>query len=71
MKSINFGRVLLGRHRRRIDSQHRRVVLNDIILGPHIEADMKRMGITPPGLGSPRWRTLTLSSASLQSCFMR
>jgi hypothetical protein len=26
-------------------------VLNDIILGPHIEADMKRMGITPPGGG--------------------
>ena len=27
------------------------IVLNDIILGPHIEADMKRMGITPPGMG--------------------
>jgi hypothetical protein len=51
MTKINFGRVLLGGIVAGIILNIGEVVLNDIILGPHIEADMKRMGLTPPGYG--------------------
>jgi hypothetical protein len=51
MKKINLGRVLLGGIVAGLILNIGEVVLNDIILGPHIEADMKRMGITPPGYG--------------------
>ena len=51
MSKINFGRVLLGGLVTGLILNVGEIVLNDIILGPHIEADMKRMGITPPGMG--------------------
>ncbi|HEX3085623.1 MAG TPA: hypothetical protein VHP99_13920 [Pyrinomonadaceae bacterium] len=51
MNKINFGRVLLGGFVAGIILNLGEFVLNDIILGPHIEADMKRMNITPPGSG--------------------
>lgn len=51
MAKINFGRVLLGGFVAGLILNIGEFVLNDIILGPHIEADMKRMGITPPGNG--------------------
>ena len=51
MTRINFGRVLLGGIVAGLILNIGEVLLNDIILGPHIEADMKRMNITPPGFG--------------------
>jgi MFS family permease len=51
MNKINFGRVLLGGIVAGLILNIGEFVLNDIILGPHIEADMKRMNITPPGGG--------------------
>jgi len=51
MNRINFGRVLLGGFVAGLVINIGEVVLNGIILAPHIEADMKRMGITPPGNG--------------------
>ena len=51
MNKINFGRVLLGGFVCGLILNIGEFVLNDIILGPHIEADMKRMGLTPPGNG--------------------
>jgi hypothetical protein len=51
MNRINFGRVLLGGIVAGIILNTGEVILNVIILGPHIEADMKRMNITPPGNG--------------------
>jgi hypothetical protein len=51
LNKINFGRVLLGGFVAGIILNLGEFVLNDIILGPHIEADMKRMNITPPGSG--------------------
>src|SRR6185295_11146488 len=51
MNKINLGRVLLGGVVAGLILNIGEVVLNDILLGPHIEADMKRMGITPPGAG--------------------
>jgi len=51
MNKINFGRVLLGGIVAGLLINIGEFVLNDLILGPHIEADMKRMGITPPGTG--------------------
>lgn len=51
MNKINFGRVLLGGIVAGLILNIGEFVLNDLILGPHIEADMRRMGITPPGAG--------------------
>ena len=51
MNKINLGRVLLGGFVAGLILNIGEVVLNDLILGPHIEADMKRMGLTPPGVG--------------------
>jgi hypothetical protein len=51
MNKINLGRVLLGGFVAGLILNVGEIVLNDIILGPHIEADMKRMGLTPPGMG--------------------
>lgn len=51
MKTINFGRVLLGGFVAGFILNVGELVLNGIILAPHIEADMKRMNITPPGAG--------------------
>ena len=51
MNKINFGRVLLGGFVAGLIINIGEFVLNGIILAPHMEADMKRMGITPPGNG--------------------
>ena len=51
MNKINLGRVLLGGIVAGLIINLGEVVLNGIILAPHMEADMKRMGITPPGNG--------------------
>jgi hypothetical protein len=51
MNRLNFGRVLLGGLLAGIILNLGEFVLNGIILAPHIEADMKRMNITPPGAG--------------------
>jgi hypothetical protein len=51
MNKINFGRVLLGGIVAGLILNIGEVLLNVVILGPHIEADMKRMNITPPGNG--------------------
>jgi hypothetical protein len=51
MNKINYRRVLLGGIVAGLIINIGEVVLNDIILRPHIEADMKRMNITPPGNG--------------------
>lgn len=51
MNKINLGRVLLGGVVTGFILNLGEFILNDLILGPHIEADMKRMGITPPGAG--------------------
>ena len=49
MKKINLGRVLVGGLVAGIILNLGEFVLNGIILAPHIEADMKRMNIKPPG----------------------
>lgn len=51
MTKINFARVLLGGFVAGLILNVGESILNGIILGPHIAADMKRMGITPPGGG--------------------
>lgn len=51
MNKINFGRVLLGGIVAGLIINAGEAVLNGIILRPHIEADMKRMNLTPPGTG--------------------
>ena len=51
MNKINLGRVLLGGIVAGIILNIGEFVLNGIILAPHIEADMKRMNIAPPGAG--------------------
>ena len=51
MNKINFGRVLLGGIVAGVVLNIGEFLLNGIILAPHIEADMKRMGLTPPGNG--------------------
>ncbi|HMH45934.1 MAG TPA: hypothetical protein VK557_20770 [Pyrinomonadaceae bacterium] len=51
MNKINFGRVLLGGIATGLLINIGEVVLNGIILRPHIEADLKRMNLTPPGTG--------------------
>ena len=51
MSKINPGRVLLGGVVAGIILNVGEFLLNGIILRPHIEADMKRMGLTPPGNG--------------------
>ena len=51
MNKINFGRVLLGGIVAGLVLNIGEFVLNDILLGPHIKADMQRMNITPPGMG--------------------
>jgi len=51
MNKINFGRVLLGGIVAGVVLNIGELLLNGIILAPHIEADMKRMGLTPPGNG--------------------
>ncbi len=51
MNKLNFGRVLLGGIVAGLIINIGEAVLNGIILRPHIEADMKRMNITPPGNG--------------------
>ena len=51
MNKLNFGRVLLGGIVAAIILNIGEFVLNGIILAPHIQADMKRMNITPPGAG--------------------
>jgi hypothetical protein len=51
MNKINFRRVLLGGLVAGLIINAGEFVLNGIILAPHIEADMKRMNITPPGNG--------------------
>jgi hypothetical protein len=51
LNKINLGRVLLGGIVAGIILNLGEFVLNGIILGPHIAADMKRMNLTPPGAG--------------------
>ncbi|HYW70927.1 MAG TPA: hypothetical protein VE961_07835 [Pyrinomonadaceae bacterium] len=51
MTKINYGRVLLGGLVAGLIINAGEFVLNAILLGPHIEADMKRMNLTPPGGG--------------------
>ena len=51
MNKINVGRVLLGGFVAGLVLNIGEFVLNGIILAPHMEADMKRMGLTPPGNG--------------------
>ena len=51
MNKINLGRVVLGGLVAGLILNIGEFVLNGIILAPLIEADMKRMGITPPGNG--------------------
>jgi hypothetical protein len=51
MNKINFGRVLLGGIVAGLILNLGEFVLNGIILGPHIKADMMRMNLTPPGNG--------------------
>jgi hypothetical protein len=51
MTKINFARVLLGGFVAGSILNVGEFILNGMILGPHIAADMKRMGITPPGGG--------------------
>ena len=51
MTGINVGRVLLGGIVAGLIINIGEAVLNGIILAPHIEADMRRMNITPPGKG--------------------
>ena len=51
MNRLDFGRVLLGGIVAGFILNIGEFVLNGIILAPHIEADMKRMNIKPPGAG--------------------
>jgi hypothetical protein len=51
MNKINLSRVLLGGLVAGLIINAGEFILNGILLGPHIEADMKRMNLTPPGNG--------------------
>ena len=51
MNRINFSRVLLGGIVAGLIINAGEFVLNGILLRPHIEADMRRMNLTPPGNG--------------------
>ena len=51
MSRINFRRVLLGGIVAGLIINTGEFILNGILLAPHIEADMKRMNLTPPGGG--------------------
>ena len=51
MAKINFPRVLLGGLVAGFIINAGEFTLNAILLRPHIEADMKRMNLTPPGNG--------------------
>jgi hypothetical protein len=51
MSQINFKRVLLGGFIAGIIISAGETLLNGVILREHIEADMQRMHITPPGNG--------------------
>ena len=51
MNKINLRRVLLGGVVTGLVINIGEVMLNDVFLRSHIEADMKRMNITPPGAG--------------------
>jgi hypothetical protein len=51
MNKINFPRVLLGGLVAGVIINAGEFILNGILLRPHIEADMKRMNLTPPGNG--------------------
>ena len=52
MNKINLGRVLLGGSVAGLIISIGEALLNGIILAPRIEADMKRMHLTPPGYGT-------------------
>lgn len=51
MNKINFRRVLLGGAVAGVIINGGEVLLNGVFLREHIEADMQRMHITPPGSG--------------------
>ena len=51
MTKINFPRVLLGGLLAGFIINAGEFILYGILLRPHIEADMKRMNLTPPGNG--------------------
>lgn len=51
MSKINFRRVMLGGAVAGIIISAGETLLNGVILREHIEADMQRMHITPPGNG--------------------
>jgi len=51
MNKLNFGRVLLGGIVAGLVLNIGEFVLNGILLAPRMQADMKRMGLTPPGGG--------------------
>ena len=51
MNKINYGRVLLGGIVAGLVINIGEFILNVVILGPHIKADMQRMNLTPPGNG--------------------
>jgi hypothetical protein len=51
MNKINLRRVLLGGLVAGLIINAGEFILNGILLRPHIEADMKRMNLTPPGNG--------------------
>lgn len=51
MSKINFKRVLLGGFVAGLIINAGEVLINGVILRQHIEADMQRMHITPPGNG--------------------
>ena len=51
LNKINFGRVLLGGIVAGFVISGGELVLNGILLYDHIQADMKRMNLTPPGTG--------------------
>jgi hypothetical protein len=51
MSRINFKRVLLGGFIAGIIISAGETLLNGVILRAHIEADMQRMHLTPPGNG--------------------
>jgi len=51
VSKINVGRVLLGGLVAGLVINAGEFLLNGILLRPHIEADMKRMNLTPPGAG--------------------
>lgn len=51
MKGINFGRVLLGGLVAGVVLNFFEFLLNGVVLHNQMEADFKRMNLTPPGTG--------------------